>query len=412
MHLIPSLRKATSTESFTIFVVAFAVFTDVFLYSVIVPGLPATLGQRVGVPEADQQKWVSVLLLIYGAGLLIGSPICGYVADRVTSRKIPLMAGLVALGGATALLCAARAIALWVIGRFVQGVSAAVVWTVGLALLVDTVGDARIGEAMGYVGIGISLGVSLGPILGGVLYNFGGFFAVSESHPVFGSPEAQHVPNSEQSASRPSLLVLLTTPRVLVAMGGYFSQATLLTAFDSVLPLFVKSTFGWNLLGEGLIFLTLAVPAFLEPLIGKIVDKRHSVRRYMAAGGFLLAVPVLTLLRFVQQNSAGHIVLLCVLLFLVGVNMAVIYPPLMAEITNTVTLKEQSNPGIFGKKGAMAQAHGLMNCSYAAGSLVGPILGGVVREQFGWPTMSWVLAVFSAVASVPVALFLGGWIRR
>lgn len=60
--------------------------------------------------------------------------------------------------------------ALFVIARFLQGLSAAAVWTVGLALLVDTMEAQDIGAAMGYVSMGMSSGFVLGPFLGGIVY--------------------------------------------------------------------------------------------------------------------------------------------------------------------------------------------------------------------------------------------------
>ena len=63
-------------------------------------------------------------------------------------------------------------------GRILQGMSAAVVWTVGLALLADTVGHEKIGQAMGYVAMSMSVSVLVGPLLGGVVYDKAGFYAV------------------------------------------------------------------------------------------------------------------------------------------------------------------------------------------------------------------------------------------
>lgn len=59
-----------------------------------------------------------------------------------------------------------------------QGFSAAIVWTVGLALLVDTVGHEHIGAAMGYVFLALSLALPLAPILGGLVYDRCGYYAV------------------------------------------------------------------------------------------------------------------------------------------------------------------------------------------------------------------------------------------
>jgi MFS family permease len=80
------------------------------------------------------------------------------------------MAGLFTLSGSTVMLCVGSSIPVLVIGRLLQGISAAVVWTVGLALLVDTVGRDEIGEAMGIVAVAMSLGIFTAPLLSGVVY--------------------------------------------------------------------------------------------------------------------------------------------------------------------------------------------------------------------------------------------------
>ncbi len=105
----------------------------------VVPVLPFALTLRAGVKDEDLQKWTSTFLAVYGAALAVGSPLFGWFADRSSSRRIPLLLGLFALGGATAMLCAGSSITLLLLGRFFQGLSASVVWTVGLALLSDTI---------------------------------------------------------------------------------------------------------------------------------------------------------------------------------------------------------------------------------------------------------------------------------
>lgn len=76
------------------------------------------------------------------------------------------------------MLCIGTHIALWIAGRLFQGAAAAVVWTVGIALLVDTVGKEGLGQAIGYVSMALSVGTMAGPLLGGVIYEDGGYYAV------------------------------------------------------------------------------------------------------------------------------------------------------------------------------------------------------------------------------------------
>jgi hypothetical protein len=65
-------RSVRESKGFALFVVCVAVFTDVFVYGLVVPVMPFALTQRMGVPEEDVQKWNSVLLGILGGAIIIG----------------------------------------------------------------------------------------------------------------------------------------------------------------------------------------------------------------------------------------------------------------------------------------------------------------------------------------------------
>ncbi len=179
----PRLLKLRSSTTFILTTICLAVFTDIFLYAVIVPVIPFAIGARAGVADSDIQRWVSVLLAVYGGALLVASPITGWYADNSSSRRLPLLIGLLALAGATLMLCLAQTIWLLVLGRLLQGISAAIVWTVGTALLVDTVGKRYIGQIMGYVSISMSLGILIAPLLGGLvcIYIFACLWTTSNS---------------------------------------------------------------------------------------------------------------------------------------------------------------------------------------------------------------------------------------
>lgn len=98
-----------------------------FLYGVIVPVIPFAIQARSHV-EADRvQYWVSVLVAIYGASLLAFSPVFGWLADRTSSRRSPLLVGLFALLASTVLLNVGSSVGVLVVGRVLQGASAAVV---------------------------------------------------------------------------------------------------------------------------------------------------------------------------------------------------------------------------------------------------------------------------------------------
>lgn len=275
--------------------------------------------------------------------------------------------GVLMLLVATALLAFGRNIVLLVFGRLLQGLSAALVWTSGLALLTDTYGQERHGEAVGYAQTSVVIGTTSAPLLGGLVYARAGYSAVStmsvatvvvsialalmmiepkaqtkldDRAPQFsvsgsetqtvasetiepasqlpdeGSNLIQKNNNEDGSGNRPAYLLLLRSGRILAPMGGVFTYAVVVVSFEGMIPLFVKDTFHWDSARAALIFLSWIIPGFLGPLAGKASDRLGP--RWVAVGGFLFAVPPLISMRFVTTDSTSHKVLLCALLTLVG----------------------------------------------------------------------------------------------
>lgn len=507
----PAFLKFRSSRTFIIITVASAVFTDIFAYGIVVPVFPFALTERASIAPEDVQTWISIFLAVYGAALLVASPVFGWLGDRNESRQIPFLLGLVALGGSTAMLCVGNSIAIFTAGRVLQGVSAAVVWCTGLALLVDTVGPEEIGTAMGYVGLSMSLAILLAPLLGGVVFETAGYYSVyamafgliivdiilrlamiepriakkwlveesvegeggsqekaaseeGESQETTDPREAQEKTTSEETGSShgntsappaektiheiqpfternpsstpsnaaeavaaespslptpfrkfisrlPPIIFLFGSRRILCALWACTMQASLLTSFDSILPLFVRDTFHWNAIGAGLVFLPLVAASFVGPVIGTLSDKYGP--RWFATSGFVLACPFLILLRLVDNDSLNHKVMLCAFLTVVGAGLTLAIIPVMAEMAYAVEAKAQrSPPGFFGKNGAYAQAYGLFNMAWAAGSMIGPLLAGLVREAEGWGTATLILGCVSIFTAVPTAVWTGGSIFK
>lgn len=174
----PIFLNIRSSKTFIVLTVSIAVFADVFLYAIVVPVLPFALTSRAHVDPSTIQTWVSIFLAVYGAAQVVASPLAGWIADRAQSRRWPMLMGLVALLGSTVMLCFGRNVGVLAAGRVIQGFSAGIVWSVGLALLVDTVGSEEIGEAMGWVSLAISLATLMSPLLGGVVFAKAGYYAV------------------------------------------------------------------------------------------------------------------------------------------------------------------------------------------------------------------------------------------
>ena len=147
----PAGLQWRSNTFFIVATVAIGLFTDLFLYGLIVPVLPYMLQDRVGLPKDQVQSNVSGLLAAYAAASVVTSPIAGILADRLSTRQSPFLLGLTALLGATILLFLGTTIPVLAVARVLQGISAAFVWTIGLALCLETVGPENLGKTIGSV---------------------------------------------------------------------------------------------------------------------------------------------------------------------------------------------------------------------------------------------------------------------
>lgn len=148
----------------------------------------------------------------------------------------------------------------------------------------------------------------------------------SDAEPDETSPLIRHISSSPQDELSkpkslfarlfPKMAVLLSSPRLDVAVYGCFTYMTIVASFDACLPLFVKRQFNWNSSGVGLIFLALTAPALLGTAFGALSD-RYGPKK-VSLVGFGIATLSLALLALVNDNSLVHKVFLAVLLVFVG----------------------------------------------------------------------------------------------
>lgn len=129
----------------------------------------------------------------------------------------------------------------------------------------------------------------------------------------------QHPPKLRESwflKNFPAMTILLRSPRIRAAVFGCFTHTTLISAFDAVLPLFVKRTFFYTSTGAGLIFLAITIPSTLGTVIGALSDRYGT--RATSLLGFALTTPCLALMGLANDDSIGHQVTLVSLLVLIG----------------------------------------------------------------------------------------------
>lgn len=132
-----------------------------------------TLAQALDVPFQAVQ-WVVLAYLLAVTVAIVGA---GRLGDALGRRRV-LSAGLVLFALASAASALAPSFDLLIAGRALQGLGAAVLMALTLALVRETVAAERTGAAMGLLGTTSAIGTALGPSMGGLLIAAAGWRAV------------------------------------------------------------------------------------------------------------------------------------------------------------------------------------------------------------------------------------------
>lgn len=119
-------------------------------------------------------QWVVLSYLIAMTALSVTA---GALGDRFGKRRL-LFAGLALFAVSSALCALTSDLTLLIAGRTVQGASAALLNALSIALLVDVVGAAKAGGALGFLSATAATATMLGPTIGAFLIGLGGWRAI------------------------------------------------------------------------------------------------------------------------------------------------------------------------------------------------------------------------------------------
>ena len=120
---------------------------------------------------------VQAVVIGYLISLTITVVIAGRLGDRYGCKSM-LIVGLVIFSLASLLCSVAPSLWILVAARSFQGIGAAFLMTLAMALTRQTVNKSQLGRAMGMLGTISALGTALGPVLGGVLIALSGWQSI------------------------------------------------------------------------------------------------------------------------------------------------------------------------------------------------------------------------------------------
>ena len=371
--------KSVSTRHVTI-VCALAALTEALFNSTIAPMLPSIVRQF-----GLNHTMGGVLVAAFAVGFAVGT----YPALQLTSKIGPratTMIGVACVAAGALCFAVGAPDGLLFAGRGLAGFGSVVIYSGGIALAMNGVGDEHRGATIGTIYSGSYAGAAIGPLIGTAATVFG-------RNPVFGL-----------LASAPLVVTALLSrlPRVVAApavnlavIRGYLRSGrvrlglwiTSLPAFGGgvivVSGAYLLDEAGASALMIGVAFCGLAViTAILEPILGRVSDKWGRRQPLL----ILMLVTAMTMSMLIPIHER---VALVVLIAIAGSFFSVVDGPGFALVGD----------GVESLGGNAAATTFLVNLSWGPFAALGAILAGVCHDVVGAALSFGVLAAVTAFSA-------------
>jgi MFS transporter, DHA1 family, solute carrier family 18 (vesicular amine transporter), member 1/2 len=356
------LGRIAARSNMIVGVVAFALFMDYLIYGVLIPLTPYSPA------HATSEEELGLLYSSYAAGVLVATPLFGWLGDRIGYRRL-IICGVALSATALALFCFAPHFHVLLLARLLQGAASAASWIAGLALIAEHYPEKRV-EMMGFALMGSTAGSLIGPVIGGSLYEVGGYtlpFAVTGALVAVDAALCLFLlpPRQSRPAANSGIWSLLIDRSVVVAATAVGLAAIGWGVVEPLLPpqLMRSGVAPWAI---GLVF-TIGSIAYgaSAPLVGW-VSNRLPVRLLIAAGTAAMAValPFLSLYRGAVGAGVG--------LAVVNVCYAFMLNPTSAELGDAVDRRGLN---------CYAAVYAIYNVAYAVGQMAATSFASVASAR-------------------------------
>jgi len=367
-------------------IVAYALFMDYFIYGLIVPLGPYSPA------KVTSQSQLGVLYGSYALGVLVATPIFGYLGDRMGCRR-PMIIGVALSALATALFCCGAHYYLVIVARMAQGAAAAATWTAGLALIAENYPDKRV-QMMGLAMVGSTAGSVVGPLAGGWLFDKGGyelpFLITAAMVAIDACLLIALLPKDKGVAQKsPDLKAILLDRSVLVAGLSVAVAAAGWGIIEPLLPDQLRQL-GASPGQVGLLFTISTIAyGFAAPLVAWVSEK-ITIKKTICFGicAMSLALPLLALARGLPLIGLS----LC----LVNVSYAFVLNPTSAELGNAVDRRGMS---------CYAAVYAVYNITYSLGMMGADFFASTAAEHLSF---LYILLSMSVMLLLCIPLILKG----
>ncbi|KAI8098142.1 major facilitator superfamily domain-containing protein [Gilbertella persicaria] len=440
----PLFLKFRSSNIYVLVTVSMSLFTDMMVYSIIVPIIPFVMDAMQNGRSPDTRsdpyhttisnggnvsKDTGILLALFSLGLLVGSPVLGYLADRMKYRQWPMVAGIAGLLGATFLFLFATTYWELLLARFLQGFSDACVWTLGMCLVADTFALEELGtqvsinvrfqayvssrweDNMLYTALYHSMGYKAPFILCICLAGVDmllRLFLVERRHRPAEWFSDDTLTTTETTVEKKkkyyhvTVFQLLRQHRLLAALLIAFANGCVCNVFEPTLTVRLSTEWRYNSSQIGLVFLAQVIPTFVAtPVSGALSDKYGA--KVVCISSLVVCTITMFLIGIPNRSTAGGIAPLIVIFAIQGFTAFAFITPVLPEVAFVV---QSLNPD-KGDDSGQGMSYALFNVAFALGGLVGPLLGGFLYDKIGFFYMCIVMGCFLILCLPYVFLFTG-----
>lgn len=364
-------------------------FFSVTCFSLLAPFFPAE-AERKGV----SQTVVGLIFGVFEFVIFMSSPIFGNFITRIGS-KFMFLAGTM-VGGACAILFGlldkspdgTTYIVMCFLCRTVEALGCSMFVTASFAIIANVFPD-NVATVFGLLETFSGLGLIAGPAVGGAFYQLGGFglpFFVVGSITIVNGVVGYFLLGEINDAPRPrkkSILYLLWNPFSWVLMLCISCGSFSLGFLDPTLALHAEKL--PELKGKaalvGLMFLVGGgIYSFTAPLWGYLTDKKGYVKTMIGIGNLVAAVgyllmgptPLIPDLPFKLWLLISSLALMGL-----GIGCAII-PTFRGVLESAKELGLEENMDTHG------MVSGLFNSCFSLGAFLGPTIGGLLADKFGF----------------------------
>ncbi|KAJ3269800.1 hypothetical protein HDV01_000897 [Terramyces sp. JEL0728] len=299
--------------------------------------------------------------------------------------------GLIILAAATLLIAFVEEYWSIALGRFIQGLSSGSIWVVGLALIVDTHNKEELGMAMSIPFTGYTLGTLIGPLAGGYLYKYGytvpfystlGLIGLDLVGRLLLKDPTKEVQQEKITFKEFAVSLPKNKPLMILLLCSLFVGA-IIGSLEVSMSLYLRDNYGFTSDQIGLGFLAIVIPeTIFSPISGWVYDKYGFGKTAIA--GLSGCTALLIVLGF-NFNYLVFVIILALMTCFYSLSLA----PLLPEISTCVS------PAAYSK------TYGVFNCAYGGGFLLGPFVGSVIYEYYGW---LWQCILLSAITFIEIFL--------